>query len=74
MYKILKSKGEFIMKDKKLMAMIAGTAAVAGVATLVGVKSIRNLKNNCCENDSSEDDLGVSVEGYSEENSEKIMK
>ena len=60
------------MKDKKIMAMIVGTAAVAGVAaTLIGVKSVKNLKN-CCEDNSSEDDLGVSVEGYSEASSERI--
>lgn len=60
------------MKDKKIMAMIVGSAAVAGVvATLVGIKSMKNSKS-CCENTSSEDDLGVSVEGYSEESNAKI--
>lgn len=59
------------MKDKKLMAMIAGTAAAAGVvATIAGIKSAKNLKS-CCEDDSLKNDSEISIEEYSEESKEK---
>ena len=60
------------MKDKKLMAMIAGTAAAAGVvAPIAGIKSAKNLKS-CCEDDSLKNDSEISIEEYSEESKEKI--
>ncbi|QPJ84601.1 hypothetical protein HH195_01175 [Sarcina sp. JB2] len=60
------------MKDKKLMAMIAGTAAAAGVvATIAGIRSAKNLKS-CCEDDSLKNDSEISIEEYSEESKEKI--
>lgn len=60
------------MKDKKLMAVIAGTAAAAGVvATIAGIKSAKNLKS-CCEDDSLKNDSEISIEEYSEESKEKI--
>ena len=60
------------MKDKKLMAMIAGPAAAAGVvATIAGIKSAKNLKS-CCEDDSLKNDSEISIEEYSEESKEKI--
>lgn len=60
------------MKDKKLMTMIAGTAAAAGVvATIAGIKSAKNLKS-CCEDDSLKNDSEISIEEYSEESKEKI--